>query len=195
MKKVLVLFLLCVLVGCSDLTGGGKLTITKYEDGKTATRGYLLGDQIKVGSWVYFDDSGKREKQGRYVEGQMHGEWTFWLPDGSESWTATYEHGEGPRNGMIVELHDNGQKKRDSTWKNGQREGVVTSWRENGKKEFDGTFKDGKREGVWTYWHDNGQKSEEGTYKSDEKDGAWTFWDKQGNVTKSEAYKNGESAK
>ena len=38
MKKVLLLALLCVLVGCSDplnMTGGGKLTITKHENGNT----------------------------------------------------------------------------------------------------------------------------------------------------------------
>ena len=54
MKKALGLSLLCLLVGCSDPTGGGKLAITKHENGKTASRGYVItnavsDEPIKVG--------------------------------------------------------------------------------------------------------------------------------------------------
>ena len=114
MKKALGLGLLCVLVGCSDPhdpTGGGKLTITKYDNGKTALRGYVITDavseaHIKVGDWVYFFEDGQKEKQGTYLEDQMHGSWQFWLPDDSESWTAEYTNGEGSKNGRFTLTSD-----------------------------------------------------------------------------------------
>ena len=49
MKNIALLISLLFFVGCDDPTGGGKLTITKHENGKTASRGYMLNDHIKVG--------------------------------------------------------------------------------------------------------------------------------------------------
>ena len=118
MKKALGLALLCVLVGCSDPTGGGKLTITKHENGQTASRGYLLNDNIKVGDWVYFYENGKQEKQGSYFEDQMHGEWTFW--------------------------HDNGQKESEGGYKVGKRDGVWTLWDDQGNGTHVFEWKDGE---------------------------------------------------
>jgi antitoxin component YwqK of YwqJK toxin-antitoxin module len=165
MKKALVIGLLCVLVGCSDPTGGGELTITKHGNGKTASRGYMLNDHIKVGDWVYFFEDGQKEKQGTYHEDQKHGTWTF---------------------------YGNGQKGSERPYKNGELEGVWTSWHENGKKWGETTYKDGQAEGVWTYWHDNGQKKTEGTMKDDKKDGVWTYWDVGGNVTEINMWKSGK---
>ena len=111
--------LLCVLVGCSephDPTGGGELAITKHRDGlTTASRGYVIpntvsDEPIKVGDWVYYYKDGQKEKQGSYLEDQMHGTWTFWLPGGSESWTAEYKNGDGNKNGVQTLRWANGQK-------------------------------------------------------------------------------------
>lgn len=194
-KMALAIPLLFVLVGCSDRTGGGTLTTWKRGNGKTASRGYVLNDSItKVGDWVYFFDNGEMEKAGRYVEGQRHGTWTFWLPGGSESWTAEYRNGEGPKNGFRTVWED-GQKWSKGTYKNGEMEGVWTFLHGNGQKRSEGTCKNAKREGVWASWYDNGQKRSEGTYNNGEIAGVWTYWDKQGNVATTEVYQNGELLK
>jgi antitoxin component YwqK of YwqJK toxin-antitoxin module len=96
MKKALGLGLLYVLVGCSephDPPGGGELSITKHENGKTASRGYMLNDHIKVGDWVYFFEKGQKEKQGSYFEDQMEGVWTWWDDKGNVTKTETWENG------------------------------------------------------------------------------------------------------
>ena len=54
-----------VLVGCSITRGGGELTITKHENGKTAKRGFVITDAVseahmKVGDWVYFFENGQK---------------------------------------------------------------------------------------------------------------------------------------
>ena len=54
-------------------------------------------------------------------------------------------------------------------------------WHENGQKYKEGTYKDGKEDGKWTEWYENGQKSVETTFK----DGEFikeTYWDEDGNV-------------
>ena len=68
MNKVLGLGLPCVLAGCvalHDSTGGGRRAISKYENGETASRGYVITNPvsnapIKVGEWVYFFEDGKK---------------------------------------------------------------------------------------------------------------------------------------
>ena len=219
MKKALGIALLSALVGCSDSTGGGKLTITKHDNGKTASRGYMLNDHIKVGDWVYFFEDGKREKEGGYVEDQMHGTWTFWLPDGSESWTANYKNGEGSKNGMFAEI---GTEIRDEWIRDAKEAGVSDEdisasmqrvlwghsgtkmyresvkhgpWMqldEHGKMHSEGTYKNGKQEGVRTLWHANGQKSGEVTYKHGKREGVWTYWHDNGQKGQEGTYKDGK---
>ena len=196
MKKMLVLGLLCMLVGCSDSTGGGKFTIANHENGKTASRGFLLNNEVKVGEWIYFYEDGLTlMKRGRYVNGKMHGQWSFMMPDATSPWTAEYEHGEGPRNGFEITYHENGQKSTEGLFKNSNKEGVWTDWHDNGQKRSEGTYKDGKEEGAFTAWHDNGQKCFEGPYKDGKPEGIWTEWDDKGNVTKTETWENGELIK
>lgn len=118
MKKVLGIALLSVLVGCIASAGGGKLTIAKHENGKTASTGYLLNDNLKVGDWVYFFESGGKEKEGRYVEDQMQGAWTFW--------------------------HANGRKRGEGTFKKGKPDGVWTYWDGKGNFTMTETYKNGE---------------------------------------------------
>ena len=146
MKNIALLISLLFLVGCDDPTGGGKLTITKHENGKTASRGYMLNDHIKVGDWIYFYDDGSKEKVGRYFEDQMHGAWTSW--------------------------HKNGQKAAEGTYKAGEEEGFWTYWHENGQKAAEGTYKAGQKDGVWADWMDDGTRYEDELWKNGERVGS-----------------------
>ena len=217
MKKALGLGLLCVLVGCSephDPTGGGKLAITKHENGKTASRGYVItnavsDEPIKVGDWVYHYENGQKRSEGTCKNGKPEGVWTFTSKTGvaitasfaggvepDMKWTDNGWLVDGKEEGVWTYWHDNGQKKQEGTYKDGKEEGVWTIWWDtNGKKSIEGTYKDGKREGVWTSWYDNGKKLSEGTYKNGEEDGVSTYWDDKGNVMMTVTWKNGELVK
>ena len=48
--------------------------------------------------------------------------------------------------------YENGQKRSETSIKNGERNGLLTSWHKNGQKELEGNYKDGERDGLWTSW-------------------------------------------
>jgi antitoxin component YwqK of YwqJK toxin-antitoxin module len=192
MKKVLGLGLLCVLVGCSephDPTGGGELAITKHEDGKTASRGYVItnavsDEPIKVGDWVYFYEDGQKEKQGSYLEDQMEGVWTRWDDKGNVTKTETYKNGKLVKEKALPALQEEERLKQERAELNNvlQRreselsevaelqievgEKTVTRY-ESGKKWQEYYLLDnGARTGPYTIWGENGNKFMEGAYKN-----------------------------
>ena len=59
-------------------------------------------------------------------------------------------------------------KDRDDLWYFEEKPftGVALKKHENGQKERETTFRDGKRDGLSIWWHKNGQKEEEATYKA-----------------------------
>ena len=90
---------------------------------------------------------------------------------------------ETPFTGVMVKNHENGQKEREATYKDGKQEGLATTWYVNGQKWSEATYKDGKVEGLMTGWYDTGQKAIEATYK-DGKKVSETKWDEEGNEIK-----------
>ena len=90
---------------------------------------------------------------------------------------------ETPFTGVMVKNHENGQKEKEATYKDGKQDGLATTWYENGQKWSEATYKDGKVEGLATTWHENGQKAREETLK-DGKKVSETKWDEEGNEIK-----------
>ena len=90
---------------------------------------------------------------------------------------------ETPFTGVRVEKHENGNKKREATYKDGKVEGLWTGWHENGQKAYEKTLKDDVEEGLWTSWQENGQKAGEEIYKDGEVVSG-TRWDEEGNEIK-----------
>ena len=86
---------------------------------------------------------------------------------------------------LAEEFYENGLPKAIKTYKvsKGKIELVkAITLHENGQKEKEGTYKDGKLDGKWTTWYENGQKEYEGTYKNGELDGKWTFFNEDGSI-------------
>jgi antitoxin component YwqK of YwqJK toxin-antitoxin module len=75
--------------------------------------------------------------------------------------------------------HENGQKKREATFKDGKRDGLLTFWHENGQKQGESTFKEGEQDGLHTEWYENGQKRREATFKDGERVSA-KYWNSKG---------------
>ena len=86
----------------------------------------------------------------------------------------------------------NGQKRRESHYKNGKRDGLDTRWHRNGQKKWEKPYKNGKPDGLTTFWYENGQKESEEHYKNGEWDGLWTHWDENGNKTLEVQFKDGK---
>jgi antitoxin component YwqK of YwqJK toxin-antitoxin module len=102
-----------------------------------------------------FDRKGLNKKEGLLVDGKM----------------ITYTD---------FDWYDNGQKKEETTFKDGIKHGLNNWWYENGQMKFEGRYKDGKGDGLVTGWYENGHKKQEITYKDGEEDGLNTYWYENG---------------
>ena len=56
-----------------------------------------------------------------------------------------------------MRVHENGQKWREATYKDGKIHGLLTLWHKNGYKYAEGTYKDGKRVSA-KYWNSKGEE-------------------------------------
>jgi hypothetical protein len=66
--------------------------------------------------------------------------------------------------GTKTSWYENGQKKRESNYKDGK----TTKWYENGQIEYEKIYKDGKLDGKYTKWYENGQIESEGNWQDGE---------------------------
>ena len=70
-----------------------------------------------------------------------------------------------PLTGKYIGWYENGQKKSESTYRNGKQVGLIVERYENGQKKTEENYKDGKLDGLSTEWYENGQKDSASTYK------------------------------
>jgi len=96
------------------------------------------------------------------------------------------------REGAWMFWHENGQKWREETYRDGKREGLTTAWYENGQQSMDGTYRDGKDEGLFTEWHENGQKSRESTFRDGVLEGPSTSWYPNGQKWSETTWRDGQ---
>ena len=116
--------------------------------------------------WTFYKPNGKKEKQGKMVNGKEEGNWTF--------------------------FDENGIKERETEHKSGVEEGIYSLWYENGQKKEEGPYLVNVRIGKWTWWYETGARWREGNYLNGERDGSWIFWKKDGSLWKEQVYNNGE---
>jgi len=93
--------------------------------------------------------------------------------------------------GRAVEFYENGQRKRESNYKDGKPHGLLTHWHANGQKEWEANNKNGKKDGLTIHWDENGQKKWEGNWKDGKRDGLQVFYMDDGRVGRT-TYKDGE---
>ncbi|MDB4711200.1 toxin-antitoxin system YwqK family antitoxin [Verrucomicrobiales bacterium] len=101
-------------------------------------------------------------------------------------------YGWGRQDGLEITCYKNGEKKRETNFKDGKLDGPMNAWHENGHKKFETHFKDGIIEGLWTEWHKNGHKSLEDNYKDGKPDGLSVQWHENGQKMAEGNYKDGK---
>ena len=84
---------LIALVGCDNPTGGGRLVVTKHENGKTASRGYVApvaqdGEPVKIGYWTLFWDSDGKKVSGHSAENLKEVAWNESTGTTTRNWKA-----------------------------------------------------------------------------------------------------------
>ena len=103
-----------------------------------------------TGKLVKKYESGQKEFEWDYTNGELDGRLTYWDKEGNVTKTEEYK---------------DGQKIYEGNWKHGKEDGLYTEWYENGQKEYEGNFIDGKEEGLWTWWDEEGNVTETETFK------------------------------
>jgi antitoxin component YwqK of YwqJK toxin-antitoxin module len=148
---------------------------------------YINEKKSKSIGWY---ESGQREYEEVYVDGELSEERTTFYKDGSKKSVTTYIKGQ--KNGEDVYWYENGNKQKEGAWKDDKGDGKWTYWYESGKKQKEGGWNDGKEDGEWVYWYENGVKQEEGAWKDGKKDGKWVYWCENGEKKEEGEWKDDE---
>tara|TARA_B100001013_G_C24487158_1_gene393662 strand:- start:37 stop:450 length:414 start_codon:yes stop_codon:yes gene_type:complete len=116
MKKILLIVLpLLLIVGCSKEPINYEETLN-YRDGVYYTKDT---NQPYSGPVFSLDGNGRNKRESILEDGKM----------------ITY---------IDFRWYENGQKKEETTYKDGKPDGLYTGWWKNGQKKYEVTFKDGK---------------------------------------------------
>ena len=103
------------------------------------------GNLRKQGMWESFYESGRKESEASFKDGNRHGPRTSWF--------------------------ENGQKKSEGTYSDGELEGLGTEWDSNGKIRFEAVYLHGNPEGLTTSWMRCNQDGYQAPYQADKQEG------------------------
>jgi antitoxin component YwqK of YwqJK toxin-antitoxin module len=128
---------------------------------------------------------------GTIKDGQKDGLWIDWHENGQKKREETFKDGKEISK-KSWEYYGNGQKKGEETYKNDKKDGKWTIWYENGQKWIEGTYEDGKKNGLWTYWYKSGDKVYEGSYMDGNENKLWRWWYESGQKRLEGSFSSGE---
>ena len=218
MKKLLTIVLcaaLAVLAGCT-----GKDAVVDYQ--KLEERDKLTHFKGKPFTGVAVRKYGQKKQETTYMDGKMHGLWTWWHPNGLKEAEGTYM--DGKKHGQETWWHPNGLKQYERTYEDGK---MISQeyWAEDsnplGQDQGDEApnplteapkvvvdidqlqvqdgltvrlrYFEGKPfTGVAVGKYPNGQKKTEATFKDGKRHGLWTEWFEDGQKKWEETYKDGK---
>ena len=131
------------------------------------------------GKYTFWYENGNKKEEGinKGVDYKGNptkdGKWTYWSPDGKESSELIYRDG-NPWVGKLTERYDNGNKKKEGTYKNGEKIGKLTFWYENGQKRKEGNYEGKINSGTVSH--------NEGRYRYGRQVDEWTYYNEDGSV-------------
>jgi len=159
-----------------------------FDNGTPSIKGsYLNGN--RHGQFSFWFPSGLIEKEERYVKGKLDGLKCTWYEDGklklSETYLKSNLHGES------LSWFPSGQKSSEEFYKNGEPHGRFLEWHEDGKPKTEKIFVNGKLDGVSKSWFSSGQQASEAFFKDDVIDGKNLKWFENGKAKLAQSFNNG----
>ena len=140
MKK-LIIFLFSIFISINSYSGIFNEKNICFETDEQDIVFLLNETNPYTGEYLCKYDNGQKEKEGRYINGKLIGQWSAW--------------------------YDNGQKKSEENYKNGKLDGKWTKWNKNGQKVGQKNYKNGKLDGKLIEWFQfNGEIKREENYKN-----------------------------
>lgn len=134
----------------------------KIEGGDTIVRGVLFCGK-REGEWKYFYRGGVLQEVDNYKNGEAHGAYTSYYPDGTIAETGF--HIEGKRDGKMTLYHPSGEHKKVVHYKEGIKHGIYQKYYKEGTLEYEVTYVDDVISGPFKNCYHNGNIKEEGTLK------------------------------
>ncbi len=148
-------------------TNHGKNTHTwlLFPNGKVQAEGDYV-DRKKQGTWLYYNEQGKRITEVEYKDNQKNGQEKLYTDDGKDLLQVT-TYAEGKRNGQFYKsLQSYGYY--TATYRNDVLQGEYKEYFPTKKIRVKGDYIQGKKEGLWSIYHSDGRIAQEFTYKNDE---------------------------
>jgi len=108
------------------------------------------------------------------------GTWTTWHVNGQKGRETHYK--DGKYDDVLTSYHDNGTKSVEQHYVNQTAHGADTGWYPNGKPAYTARYTNGKQDGTWTHWHANGIKHSETNYDKGKYNGRNTYWHDNGQI-------------
>jgi len=195
----------------------GKLAGTgEYREGKeqgkwtryfTSTEGTFLAQTLDAGFESPFIS------EAPLVDGKLHGTWT--IRDRAGRIIVQWQFENGTRQGASTWWFSSGEKRSETTYKNGQIHGKFATWGSDHREAIKAVYFEGRKLTTKTDWHTRSQKLSEGSYLSPPeeietyydwwnctikttrasqegpgvKHGAWTYWHSNGKMKMQGEYK------
>lgn len=126
-------------------------------------------DDRREGPATTFYESGVRQSEGSYENGEKNGLWQFWYENGHLRWQGTYVENEVV--GKVLTWHDSGELETISEYKGGERNGRLLSFWEDGMPRSEGNYESDEKSGMFFYWGRDGNPDAErsGLYERDKR--------------------------
>ncbi len=131
---------------------------------KTVLGTCLLAAMLAIGVSVGCGESEPSLAEGEFVDGQKHGLWKEWFPDGTQYSEGTYK--EGKEEGTWRWWYETGKLQSVVEYRNGEQHGEEIVYYRNGQMRKRSYYAFGKRQGLMSEWDDKGVLKNEVEYQA-----------------------------
>ena len=147
-------------------------------------------DGIRDGPHLEFFNEVKTLTQN-YTRDELNGLSTEWFENGQKKKEVTFRRGR--KEGMQTGWFTNGQKSYEQNYLSDQRDGLFKSWYANSTLKQEGHYRKGRLYGPFMEWYEDGQKKESWNYKGDLPHGPYQSWYENGNKRNEHSYHEGKT--
>jgi hypothetical protein len=169
-------------------TADGPLVI-----GRHGIQGYNRkgdGKPVKHGAEIHFDLNNNKLSEWYWHNGEMHGPFKKWHPNGQLAASCTFK--DGKRHGLCEAWYENGKKRNEMVCIDGLAEGYYVDWYENGEKKQEMVVTKDKGNGPVVKYFSNGQRSEQVESKNGVYEGRQYRWHTNGQLASISTYRSGQ---
>jgi antitoxin component YwqK of YwqJK toxin-antitoxin module len=162
----------------------GEMVTERYPNGSVKIERQVIKDAaenyVNQGTYTEYDQNGKVQKTGEFLDGKQQGKWT-----------QTLSKDDGHLFSADRDAEFLGPFTSEATFVDGQLHGTWNIKDRTGQKIVEWNFDHGVRDGKWNWCFSNGEKRLEATFKSGNLDGDVSEWSHDGKLVDKKTYIDG----